>query len=155
MYLSENKTKASVYLTSGNGEMGKGDGADRSAAMGQVIQALEKDSYKVETLNLAGKFQAIPADADIIVMAGPKNDPSQQAVDALEKFLQGGSSGKKGKLLVLLGPERERAGGAIGFTPLPRLKGLLRKFKVDVADQVVVNGELPPTPPRSPSPIPG
>lgn len=144
VYLSENKTKASVYLTSGNGEMGKGDGADRSAAMGQVIQALEKDSYKVETLNLAGKFQAIPADADIIVMAGPKNDPSQQAVDALEKFLQGGSSGKKGKLLVLLGPERERAGGAIGFTPLPRLKGLLRKFKVDVADQVVVNGELPP-----------
>ncbi|MFM7111391.1 MAG: hypothetical protein ACKO26_09620, partial [Planctomycetota bacterium] len=95
-------------------------------------------------LNLAGKFQAIPADADIIVMAGPKNDLSQQAVDALEKFLQGGSSGKKGKLLVLLGPERERAGGAIGFTPLPRLKGLLRKFKVDVADQVVVNGELPP-----------
>lgn len=144
VYLSENKTKATVYLTFGNGEMGKADGVDRAGSMGQVVQVLEKDSYKVENLNLGGKNSTIPPDADIIVMAGPKSDPSPAAIDALEKFLQGGSSGKKGKLLVLLGPERERAGGSIGFTPLPRLKALLRKFKVEVADQLVVNGELPP-----------
>lgn len=143
VYLSENKTKAAVYLTSGNGEMGRGDGAERSAGMGQVIQALEKDSYKVETLNLGGKNASIPADADIVVMAGPKTDPSAAALDALEKFLQGGASGKKGKLLVFLGPERERAGGSIIFAPLPRLKAFLRKFKVEVGDQLVVNGELP------------
>jgi hypothetical protein len=143
VYLSENKTKATLYLTTGNGELTR-ENLERTGGCAQLATMLEKDSYKVESLPLGPKSGTIPADADIIIMAGPKNDPSQAALDALEKFLQGGASGKKGKLLVLLGPERERVNGTVGFSPLPRLKALLRKFKVEVTDQIVVSGETPP-----------
>ncbi len=114
-----NDRALTVYFLQGNGEHVI-DGSEpgyQTAAL-----ALEDKGYRVETLNLA-EAQAVPADADVVVVAGPTQTMFEAEVTALQDYL----TGPKG-LLLLLDP---RADG--GLTPI------LSEWGVILDDRLVLD----------------
>jgi ABC-type uncharacterized transport system involved in gliding motility auxiliary subunit len=91
------KTKArEVCFITGSGEPQIDDsGRD---GFSRLKDALGKDNYTTKTINLLEKPE-IPADCTVVVVAGPKNDYLQPAVDALKNFVEGG-----GRAMFLLDP---------------------------------------------------
>src|SRR5262249_15622201 len=85
-----------VYFTQGHGERdttsSEGDGYNAIAA------ALGRENYAVDKVVLA-QTGSVPADAAVVVVAGPKPDFSPPEIEALKKSL-----GKAGKLLLELDP---------------------------------------------------
>ncbi|NJD04555.1 MAG: ABC transporter [Ruminiclostridium sp.] len=81
-YVSSEKTPV-VYFTEGHSEI------DVNSDYKLVKQFLETNNYEVKTINLttAGK---IPEDAEIVVVASPKNDLSMPERDAIEAYLKAG-----------------------------------------------------------------
>ncbi len=148
VFLSENKSKGVIYLTIGNGEFESagGESAAQAGTISDLAAELAKANYRVDKLPLDSSTKAIPADADIVLMAGPRLDPPAEAISALTRFVQGAEGGKKGKLVVLLDAARERQGPKQVFSPLPRLKSLLATLRVEVEDSILLSGRLkPPT----------
>ena len=142
-FLSENKTKGVLYLTSGNGEPDTVPGP-AGDSVSELTAELAKANFRVEKLVLDSSTQRVPADADIVLMVGTRVDPPAEGIAALERFLQGGENGKKDKLLVMLDAAQERQGGRKVFSPLPRLKGLLARLQVEVDDAVLVSSRVKP-----------
>lgn len=136
-FLAEGKSQAVVYFTQGNGELDIDDKKPGSnSGMGTLWEETGKGNYKLERLPLDRNAKAIPADADVVVMARPKFDPPPQAIDALRNYLMG-SGGKKGRLLLFLDVEVEQAGGKKQMVPMPNLKALLREYQVDASDDEI------------------
>jgi ABC-type uncharacterized transport system involved in gliding motility auxiliary subunit len=73
---------------------------DRSERDGYtaVKETVERDNYKVDTLNLLEKAE-IPANCTVLVVPGPKFDYPPAAVEGLKKHVEGG-----GKALFMLDP---------------------------------------------------
>ncbi len=77
-----------LAFTVGHGEYDpNGTGAQ---GYGTIRQRLERDGYKVETLNLATVSDTIKADA--VVIAGPQRPFLPQETSRLAEFIQGGGS---------------------------------------------------------------
>jgi gliding motility-associatede transport system auxiliary component len=120
--------KRIVYVVQGHGEheLGSSERAGFSEAKG----ALEKSNYEVKSLALALKA-AIPDDAAVVLIAGPRTDLFAPEVDALDRYL-----GKGGKVLAMVDP------------PFPGkmqdavIKRFLGRWGVDLGDNLVV--ELSP-----------
>ena len=120
--------KRSVYVVQGHGEheLGNTERAGFSEAKG----ALEKSNYEVKPLVLA-RATTIPADAAVIVIAGPRTDFFPPEIDTLDGYL-----GKGGKVLAMVDP------------PFPAkmqdaaIKRFLARWGVDLGDNLVV--ELSP-----------
>ena len=74
-----------------------------------IADALKRENYTVDKVVLA-QPGAVPDDAAMVVVAGPKTDFFPPEVDALKKYL-----GKRGKLLLMLDPPA--AGGRAGRCP--------------------------------------
>lgn len=85
-----------VYFLTGHGEKSPEDAGETSYAL--VKRTLESKNYTVKMLNLLAENQ-IPADAKVVVVAGPRKPLSQQEVDQFSLYLAGG-----GSLVVLLEP---------------------------------------------------
>ena len=66
-----------------------------------IADALKRDNYEFDKLVLA-QTNEIPADATVLVVAGPRTDLLEQEVPLLRDYL-----GKSGKLLVLLDPPED------------------------------------------------
>src|SRR3954471_17544079 len=115
-----------VYFTQGHGEKDTA-ASDRDSYSG-INQALGKENYGVDKVVLA-QTGAVPADATVVVVAGPKNDFFPQEVDALKTYL-----GKSGKLLLMLDPV-SRADAP----DLPNLKALAHDWGMDVGNNIVVD----------------
>jgi len=89
---------AKVYVTSGSGEYNL-NSTDRDPA-GYSLLSARLASQNVELLPLKlGEQEGVPADADAVMVAGPKFQFSAPAVAALHAYL-----GKPGRLLLLLDP---------------------------------------------------
>jgi len=120
--------KRTVYVVQGHGEheIGNTDRPGFSEAKG----ALEKANYDVKPLALA-RATAIPDDAAVVVIPGPRTDLFPPEVDALDVYL-----GKGGKVLAMVDP------------PFPArmqdatIKRFLGRWGVDLGDNLVV--ELSP-----------
>ncbi|MGF1458030.1 MAG: GldG family protein [Leptolyngbyaceae cyanobacterium] len=108
-----------VYFLQGHGEPAI-TGAD--AALTQAVESLEAKRYQVEPLNLA-EAQGVPAEADVVVVAGPAQDFFAAEVEALTEYLDNG-----GGLLLLLDP-RSDAG----------LNSLLDEWGVILDDRLVLD----------------
>lgn len=54
-----------------------------------IKDALEKNNYKTQTFSLIEKPE-IPKDCNLVVVAGPKHDYLQPAIDALKTYVNGG-----------------------------------------------------------------
>jgi ABC-type uncharacterized transport system involved in gliding motility auxiliary subunit len=74
----------------------KGSGEHSLAETGRegyssLKDALEKNNYKTDTISLIEKPE-VPKSCAIVVVAGPKNDYLQPALDALKTYVTGGGS---------------------------------------------------------------
>jgi ABC-type uncharacterized transport system involved in gliding motility auxiliary subunit len=115
-----------VYFTQGHGERDTvSSGREGYSA---IVQALGSENYKVEPLPLAQKPE-VPADAAVVVVAGPTTDLLQPEVDALKTYLAGG-----GKLLVLTDPP-----GKPGAPPLTNLESLAKEWGFQVGNDMIVD----------------
>lgn len=84
-----------VYFLTGHGE---GDTEDRDATTGFSFarQQVERDNVEVRTFRL-GDQPAVPADAEAVIVAGPKKRLATTEIEVLRKYLE-----HSGRLLVLL-----------------------------------------------------
>ena len=85
-----------VYFTQGHGE--KDTAVTERTGYSTVAQALTRDNFAVETLVLITQ-KTVPADAAVVVIAGPSTDFFQPEMEALNAYVARG-----GKVLVLLDP---------------------------------------------------
>jgi ABC-type uncharacterized transport system involved in gliding motility auxiliary subunit len=114
-----------VYFVQGHGEKNPtGTARDGYSA---VTDALKRDNYKVEPLVLAQQ-KDVPADATVLIVAGPTSDLLPEEADAIRRYLA-----KAGKLMVLVDPVLGSA------TALPNLEALIREWNIDVGNNVVVD----------------
>lgn len=84
-----------VYFVQGHGEP-LIDGSE--PGLSEAAQSLTDQNYQVQPLNLV-EAEAVPSDANVVVVAGPAQEFFPAEVDALETYLTGG-----GGVLLLLDP---------------------------------------------------
>ena len=117
--------KKKVYFAQGHGERDI-EGSDRDGFSG-AKGALERDNYEVAKTVLAQE-KDVPADASVVVVAGPKTDLLQPEADMLERFLK-----KGGHLMVLVDPPDTTG------PPTPVLEALLAYWDFKAGKDVVVD----------------
>jgi ABC-type uncharacterized transport system involved in gliding motility auxiliary subunit len=112
-----------VYFSEGHGErILSGEGADEASGLSRAADALRNENYRVESLILAARGE-VPADADVVVVAGATRPFLPEELSALERYVEGG-----GALLVLVDP---RAGSNLA----PQLDA----WGVRLGDDVIVD----------------
>ena len=115
-----------VYFTQGHGEKDAAS-AERDGYKG-IADSLSHENYTVDKLVLA-QAGAIPDDAAVVVVAGPKTDFFPGEIAALKTYL-----GKTGKLLLELDPPDRTES-----LPLTNLVALAHEWGVDVGNDIVVD----------------
>lgn len=115
-----------VYFTQGHGEKDT-VGSDRTG-YATVAQALTRDNYGVEKLVLVQQPD-VPADATVVIVAGPRTDFLPGEIDALGRYVA-----KGGKVLFLIDPQ---AGDETG--PLPNLNTFINTWGVTLGNDIVVD----------------
>ncbi|HET7216438.1 MAG TPA: GldG family protein, partial [Vicinamibacterales bacterium] len=118
-------TQPKIYFVQGHGERdiagSAGDG------YGGIGEELKGDNFAVESLVLLQ--QDIPADASVVVVAGPKSDLLEPEIAKLKTFLA-----KGGKLLVLVDPPQNA-----DAPPQTNLIALLKEWSVEVGRNAVLD----------------
>ncbi len=109
-----------IYFLTGHGEHRLDDGDKEGYSA--VQQALERENYQVDTLNLPAVSEAIPADATTLILAG-----ADRALSASETQLLAGWLATGGKLMILVDP----------LQPVP-LAELLPEYGLAVRNDFVV-----------------
>jgi gliding motility-associatede transport system auxiliary component len=121
-----NPQKKKVYFVAGHGERDT-ESAERDG-YSAVKMALEGDNYDVAKLVLAQE-KDVPADASVVVIAGPKTDLLQTEADALERFLK-----KGGHVFVMVDPATDDKAPAT-----PVLDAFLKDWDFQADKDVVVD----------------
>jgi ABC-type uncharacterized transport system involved in gliding motility auxiliary subunit len=121
----EGQTKK-IYFAQGHGE---GDiAASDNEGFSQFAEALKSENFETAKLALA-QTPAVPDDATVVVIAGPKADFLPAEIEALKAYLNRG-----GKMLLLLDPP-ESATAA----PLTNLIALAAEWNISVGTNVVLD----------------
>jgi ABC-type uncharacterized transport system involved in gliding motility auxiliary subunit len=94
--VSDRKTQ--VFIMQGHGEMPI---SGAQASLADAIEAMRKQGFKIDLLNFAERKQ-IPAETDVLIIAGPKRAFLPAEVKLLETYMQQG-----GRALLMLDPETE------------------------------------------------
>ena len=115
-----------VYFLQGHGE--RDTAASDRNGYASIVAALGRDNYSVDKLVLAQQAD-VPADASVVVVAGPRTDLLAPEVDRLRQYLQ-----KGGKLLLLIDPP-EKADSA----PLSNLFALAHDWDIAVNNDIVID----------------
>jgi ABC-type uncharacterized transport system involved in gliding motility auxiliary subunit len=116
-------TRKVVYFVTGHGEHDL-DNTDRNRGYSSVRTALRSEFYEVRPLGLLGQAE-VPADANVVVIAGPRKDLLTSELVTLTQYVERG-----GGLLIMLDPEMA-----------PGLAAFLDRYGVKLADDVVVDSE--------------
>jgi ABC-type uncharacterized transport system involved in gliding motility auxiliary subunit len=119
-------TQKKIYFVQGHGE--KDTVSAERTGYSAVKSSLERENYLVDKLVLIQQGQ-VPADAAIVVLAGPRTDLLPPEADALKTYLAAG-----GKLLVLLDPPESTK-----VPPLANLDGLLHGWGFRIGTNIVVD----------------
>ena len=115
-----------VYFTTGHGEKDT-TSADRPG-YNAIAGALTSDNFVVEKIVLA-QAADVPADADVVIIAGPKTDFLAPEIEMLRKYLARG-----GKLFVMLDPVLK------ADQPQPvGLQALLKDWAIEAGNDVVLD----------------
>jgi ABC-type uncharacterized transport system involved in gliding motility auxiliary subunit len=122
--------KQTVYFLQDEGEYDPNGTGDNS--MSRVRDALEDKNYAVKTVKLSVDGM-VPADAQIIVIAGPKLPLSQQSVSLLAGYMENG-----GSLILLEGPMIDNAGA---FLADPLADYLANTWGIVLGNNVIVTQE--------------
>jgi ABC-type uncharacterized transport system involved in gliding motility auxiliary subunit len=123
-----NPTEKRVYFLAGHGEKDPTN-TDR-LGYSAIIDALRQDNYQWEKLIIAEK-NAIPDNATVLVLAGPKTDLLDGEAELIRQFL----SMRHGKLLVLLDPAEDFKKPAT----YPNIDALLKEWGINATPSVVVD----------------
>jgi len=115
-----------VYFVQGHGEHSP-EGSDR-AGYSTIAASLKNDNFETESIVLAQQ-KSVPADASVLIAAGPKTDFFPAEVDMLKPYLA-----KGGKLMLLLDPP-DRSDSP----PLANLITLAKDWGIDVGTNIVVD----------------
>jgi ABC-type uncharacterized transport system involved in gliding motility auxiliary subunit len=118
-----------VYFSKGHGEAAI-DSGERMKGYADAKQILERSNMTVGTWDGLGKDN-LPADADLIIVAGPRTAFLEPEAGALEKYLAAG-----GHALLLLDPILPGPGAPpldLGFG------GLLGKYGIKLGNDLVVD----------------
>ena len=110
-----------VYFLQGHGERDP-EGYDRRNGFSNLAREIKRDNTTVKKVTL-GEQKAIPADADVLVIAGPQKRLAPAEVEQIRLFIA-----KQGRVLFLLDSLTDT-----GLTPL------LKEWGVRVGDDVVVD----------------
>jgi ABC-type uncharacterized transport system involved in gliding motility auxiliary subunit len=134
-------TQQKVYFVLGHGEKTIEGGGNESYSV--VSTSLKSENYTVDKLVLAQQTD-VPADASVLIIAGPKTDLFAPEIAMLKRYLA-----KGGKVLFMLDPpEKPESGG------IPNITGLLKDWGIEVGDNVVVDvssiGRMVGTGPETP-----
>jgi ABC-type uncharacterized transport system involved in gliding motility auxiliary subunit len=115
-----------AYFTQGHGE--RALIRETRASFTSALSALERDNYKIESLLLA-QATTVPADASLIIVAGPSADFLPFEADVLQAYLRRG-----GKALFLLDP-------VVGsdMRRLPVLESALAEWGIGLGHDVVID----------------
>jgi len=97
------RTRRTVYLTTGHGEINDGDRSGGVGRGSQVVRKLlENQNYAVRDLGLTqGLGKEVPADADVVLVLGPVDPFAPEELATLRRYVEQG-----GKLLLALDPDR-------------------------------------------------
>ena len=109
-----------VYFLTGHGERGAKETDQGSFSVAR--QALSNEGFAVQDLNLLTTPQ-VPADAVVLVLAGPEKPLFPNEINALQDYLDRG-----GRLLVLLAPQKDAG-----------LKDFLAGFGIVVDDRLILD----------------
>lgn len=112
-------TQARVYFLQGHGERPLEAGQD---GFSQAVQGLESKNFQSQPLNLA-QTGKVPADAALVVVAGPQRPLLDGEVKILQTYLQQG-----GSLLLMLDPNTD-----------PGLDSLLKEWGVTLNNAIAVD----------------
>jgi ABC-type uncharacterized transport system involved in gliding motility auxiliary subunit len=115
-----------IYFTQGHGE--KDTTSSEREGYNIIATALGRENYTVDKLAIAQQG-AVPDDAAVVVVAGPKNDFFAPEVEALKKYLD-----KQGKLLLALDPPDKADSPA-----LTNLIALAHDWGIQTGNNVVVD----------------
>jgi ABC-type uncharacterized transport system involved in gliding motility auxiliary subunit len=115
-----------IYFTQGHGERDTASSDPNGYA--SITQALGRENYAVDKVAIA-QVGAVPDDAAVVIVAGPKIDFFPNEIDALKKYLE-----KSGKLLLELDPPDKT-----DSPPLTNLVALAHDWGFDVGNDVVVD----------------
>jgi ABC-type uncharacterized transport system involved in gliding motility auxiliary subunit len=118
--------EAKAYFVQGHGEKDSA-GSDRNG-YSSALDVLKRDNYAVDKIALA-QTPEVPADASVLIVAGPTSDYLPAEIDAMRKYLR-----KGGKGLFLLDPQM----GAT-MRPIPNLEGLLKEWGISMGHDVVLD----------------
>jgi len=119
-------TERRVYVVQGHGEK-ELDNTDRDG-YSAAADSLRRDNYVVEPLVLA-QMSDVPADATVVLIAGPTSDVLPGEAEALRRYMD-----RAGKVMVLLDPPVGPQGAA-----LPNLESLVREWGIDPGNNIVVD----------------
>ena len=119
------QTKA--YFVQGHGERDT-LGNDR-AGYTSVVDVLKRDNYTVEKIALAQMPEGVPADASVLIIAGPTTDYFKPEVDAIRTYLR-----KGGKALFMLDPVVGE-----GTHPTPQIEALLKEWGISLGHDIVID----------------
>ena len=115
-----------VYFVQGHGE--KDTTSNERTGYSGAASALGGDNFTVERVVLAQQT-AVPADAAVVVVAGPRTDYLPAEMDMLRAYLR-----KGGKVLLMLDPPESTESA-----PLPNLIAFAREWGVEAGNNVVVD----------------
>jgi ABC-type uncharacterized transport system involved in gliding motility auxiliary subunit len=119
-------TQKKVYFVQGHGE--KDTGSSERTGFSGASEALVGDNFTVEKFVLAQQT-AVPADAAVVVIAGPRTDFLPAEIDMLRAYLR-----KGGKVLLMLDPPETTTSAA-----QPNLLAFAREWGVEVGNNMVVD----------------
>lgn len=111
-----NEEQPKLYLLEGHGE---------TELPEQFREQMEKENMELETFSLL-TADAIPEDADGILVYGPSSDISEEEKGLLTEYVSGG-----GRLVVMAGPTEDGT--------LTNLCGILEDYGVKTVDGIVVD----------------
>lgn len=115
-----------IYFLQGHGERDSAGTDPRG--FGQIAEALKGDNFETATLALA-QTGSVPADANVVIIAGPTTDLLAGEIDQLKAYLDRG-----GKLFVMIDPPgRDQA------QTLPNLMGLVQSWGFQIGDNMVLD----------------
>jgi len=120
--ISTGEQQKVVYFTTGHGERDSEDADEGSAGYGFARRGLLGDNYLVRTINLK-QVAAVPADAAVLIIAGPSGGFLVDERDILEEYLRSG-----GKAIFLLDD-----------AVTPQLNTLLNKWGIDLPQGTIVD----------------
>jgi len=141
-FLAENKDKPVIYFTQGNGELDlkKMDFGRADDGAGVLKERLEKRNFQVRPLNFK-PGEAVPPEAEIVVMAGPSQPLPEFALKALHDYMNPADPAKrKGKLMILVGVDTTRD----NKMKQTGLDGLLAEFSVQATNERILSVPRPP-----------